>query len=81
LKDGSSETPRPSIDPKLLLRMLLIGYLYSITSESKLVEELPMRLAWRWFTGLGFDQEIPHYSTFSKKRHERFQVEAIRALV
>jgi len=43
--------------------MLLIGYLYGITSEHKLVEELRMQLAWRWFTGLGFDQEIPHHST------------------
>jgi transposase len=40
------------------LRILLIGYLYGITSERKLVEELRMHLAWRWFTGLGFDQEI-----------------------
>ena len=55
------------------LRMLLIGYLYGITSERKLVEELRMHLAWRWFTGLGFDQELPHHSTFSKNRHGRFQ--------
>ncbi len=68
-----SETGRPSIDPELLLRILLIGYLYGITSERKLVEELRMHLAWRWFTGLGFDQEIPHHSTFSKNRHGRFQ--------
>ena len=57
----------------MLLRILLIGYLYGITSERKLVEELRMHLAWRWFTGLGFDQEIPHHSTFSKNRHGRFQ--------
>jgi transposase len=73
LKDSYSETGRPSIDPELLLRMLLIGYLYGISSERKLVEELRMHLAWRWFTGLGFDQEIPHHSTFSKNRHGRFQ--------
>jgi transposase len=73
LKDSYSETGRPSIDPELLLRILLIGYLYGITSERKLVEELRMHLAWRWFTGLGFDQEIPHHSTFSKNRHGRFQ--------
>lgn len=72
LKDSYSETGRPSIDPELLLRILLIGYLYGITSERKLVEELRMHLAWRWFTGLGFDQEIPHHSTFSKNRHGRF---------
>src|SRR6267154_1020110 len=73
LKHSYSETGRPSIDPELLLRILLIGYLYGITSERKLVEELRMHLAWRWFTGLGFDQEIPHHSTFSKNRHGRFQ--------
>ena len=55
------------------MRILLIGYLYGIASERKLVEELRMHLAWRWFTGLGFDQEIPHHSTFSKNRHGRFQ--------
>jgi transposase len=73
LRDSYSETGRPSIDPELLLRMLRIGYLYGISSERKLVEELRMHLAWRWFTGLGFDQEIPHHSTFSKNRHGRFQ--------
>ena len=73
LKESYSETGRPSIDPELLLRILLIGYLYGSTSERKLVEELRMHLAWRWFTGLGFDQEIPHHSTFSKNRHGRFQ--------
>ena len=73
LKASYSDTGRPSIDPELLLRILLIGYLYGISSERKLVEELRMHLAWRWFTGLGFDQEIPHHSTFSKNRHGRFQ--------
>ena len=72
LKDSYSENGRPSVDRELLLRILLIGYLYGITSERKLVEE-GMHLAWRWFTGLGFDQEIPHHSTFSKNRHGRFQ--------
>lgn len=73
LKDSYSDTGRPSIDPELLLRILLIGYLYGISSERKLVEELRMDLAWRWFTGLGFDEEIPHHSTFSKNRHGRFR--------
>ena len=73
LKDSYSETGRPSIDPELLLRILLIGYLYGVSSERKLVEELRMHLAWRWFTGLGFDQEVPNHSTFSKNRHGRFQ--------
>jgi transposase len=73
LKDAYSDAGRPSIDPELLLHMLLVGYLYGVTSERKLVEGLRMHLAWRWFTGLGFDQEIPHHSTFSKNRHGRFQ--------
>ena len=73
LRDSYSDIGRPSVDPELLLRILLIGYLYGITSERKLVEELGMHLAWRWFTGLGFHQEIPHHSTFSKNRHGRFQ--------
>jgi transposase len=73
LRDSYSETGRPSIDPEVLLRILLLGYLYGITSERKLLEELRMHLAWRWFTGLGFDQEIPNHSTFSKNRHGRFQ--------
>ncbi|MGA2456601.1 MAG: transposase [Terriglobales bacterium] len=73
MKASYSDTGRPSIDPELLLRMLLVGYLYGVTSERKLVEVLRMHLAWRWFTGPGFDQEIPHHSTFSKNRHGRFQ--------
>jgi transposase len=73
LRDSYSETGRPSIDPEVLLRILLLGYLYGITSERKLVDELRMHLAWRWFTGLGFDQEVPDHSTFSKNRHGRFQ--------
>jgi transposase len=73
LRASYIETGRPSIDPEVLLRILLLGYLYGITSERKLLEELRMHLAWRWFTGLGFEQEIPHHSTFSKNRHGRFQ--------
>src|SRR5215475_837127 len=73
LRASYSETGRPSIDPEVLLRILLLGYVYGITRERKLLEELRMHLAWRWFTGLGFDQEIPHHSTFSKNRHGRFQ--------
>src|ERR1035437_1171917 len=82
LKDSYSETGRPSIDPELLLRILLIGYLYGITSERKLVEELRMHLAWHWFTGLGFDQEIPHHSTFWEEPARTVPgIEAVRAVV
>src|ERR1700739_1855979 len=73
LKESYSDTGRPSLDPELLLRILLIGYFYGITSERKLVQELGMHLAWLWFTGLSFDQEVPHHSTFSKNRHGRRQ--------
>ncbi len=55
-----------------LLRLLLVGYLYGITSERRLAEEVRMHLAYRWFTRLGFSQEIPDHSTFSKNRHGRF---------
>ena len=77
LKPFYSETGRPSIDPELLLRILLVGYLYGVTSERRLIEELRMHLAWRWFTGLNFDQEVPHHSTFSKNRHGRFLASGI----
>ena len=73
LKDFYSSTGRPSIDPEVLLRLLLVGYLYGITSERRLLEEARMHLAYRWFTRLGFEQEIPDHSTFSKNRHGRFR--------
>src|SRR3989475_3429320 len=73
LRASYSETGRPSIDPEVLLRILLLGYLYGITSERKLLEELRMHLGWRWLTGLGSEQEIPHHSRFSKNRHGPFQ--------
>ena len=66
---------RPSIDPELLLRILLIGDSARASQRaSALVDGLRMHLAWRWFTGLGFDQEIPHYCLYvSKNRARRFQ--------
>jgi transposase len=73
LKDFYSLTGRPSIDPEVLLRLLLVGYLYGITSERRLMDEVRMHLAYRWFTRLGFEQEIPDHSTFSKNRHGRFR--------
>src|SRR5438552_10444457 len=59
LRASYSETGRPSIDPEVLLRILLLGYLYGNTSERKLLEELRMHLAWRWFTGLGSSRRFP----------------------
>jgi transposase len=73
LKSFYSSTGRPSIDPEVLLRLLLVGYLYGIASERRLLEEVKMHLAYRWFTRLGFEQEIPDHSTFSKNRHGRFR--------
>jgi len=67
-----SHTGRPSIDPEILLRMLLIGYLYGITSERRLCEELKMHIGYRWFVGLNLEDKVPDHSTFSKNRHDRF---------
>lgn len=67
-----SHTGRPSIDPELLLRMLLIGYLYGIRSERRLCEEVNMHIGYRWFVGLSLQDKVPDHSTFSKNRHERF---------
>ena len=67
-----SHTGRPSIDPEILLRMLLIGYLYGIISERRLCEEVKMHIGYRWFIGLNLEDKIPDHSTFSKNRHERF---------
>lgn len=67
-----SHTGRPSIDPEVLVRMLLIGYLYGITSERRLCEEIQMHIGYRWFVGLHLEDTVPDHSTFSKNRHERF---------
>jgi transposase len=73
LKGFYSLTGRPSIDPEVLLRLLLVGYLYGITSERRLLDEVRMHLAYRWFTRLDLNAEIPDHSTFSKNRHGRFR--------
>src|SRR5918995_782088 len=64
---------RPSIDPELLIRMLIIGYCFGIRSERRLCEEVHLNLAYRWFCRLGLDGEVPDHSTFSKNRHGRFR--------
>src|SRR6516162_3964179 len=71
LRDTYSAVGRPSIDPEVLLRLLLVGYLYGITSERRLMEEVRMHLAYRWFSRLGFEREIPDHSTVYKNRHGR----------
>src|SRR5450432_2555588 len=68
-----SSTGRPSIDPELLIRMLLVGYCFGIRSERRLCEEVHLNLAYRWFCRLGLDGDVPDHSTFSKNRHGRFR--------
>src|SRR6476646_1869276 len=68
-----SEVGRPSIDPELMIRMLIVGYCFGIRSERRLCEEVHLNLAYRWFCGLGLDGEVPDHSTFSKNRHGRFR--------
>jgi transposase len=64
---------RPSIDPELLIRMLLVGYCFGIRSERRLCEEVHLNLGYRWFCRLGLDGDVPDHSTFSKNRHGRFR--------
>lgn len=73
LQSFYSHTGRPSIDPELMTRMLLVGYCYGIRSERKLCEEVNFNLAYRWFCRLGLEDEIPDHSTFSKNRHGRYR--------
>src|SRR5271170_302603 len=68
-----SETGRPSIDPELLIRMLIVGYCCGIRSERRLCDEVHLNLAYRWFCRLGLDGDVPDHSTFSKTRHGRFR--------
>jgi len=68
-----SDTGRPSIDPELLIRMLIVGYCFGIRSERRLCEKVHLNLAYRWFCRLGLDGDVPDHSTFSKTRHGRFR--------
>ena len=68
-----SQIGRPSIDPELLIRMLIVGYCFGIRSERRLCEEVHLNLAYRWFCRLGLDGDVPDHSTFSKNRHGRFR--------
>jgi transposase len=68
-----SSMGRPSVDPELLIRMLIVGYCFGIRSERRLCEEVDLNLAYRWFCRLGLDGDIPDHSTFSKTRHGRFR--------
>ena len=68
-----SHTGRPSIDPELMIRMLIVGYCFWIRSERQLCEEVQLNLAYRWFCRLSIEDKVPDHSTFSKNRHGRFR--------
>ena len=81
LKPFCSSMGRPSIDPELMMRMLIVGYCMGIRSEQRLCEEVHLNLAYRWFCRLGLDGKVPDHSTFSKNRHGRFrESDALRRL-
>jgi transposase len=64
---------RPSIDPVLMIRMLIVGYIFAIRSERLLCREVQVNLAYRWFCGLSIEDKIPDHSAFSRARNERFR--------
>jgi transposase len=68
-----SHTGRPSVDPELMIRMLIVGYCFGIRSERRLCDEVHLNLAYRWFCRLGLEDQVPDHSTFSKNRHGRFR--------
>jgi transposase len=73
LKPFYSEIGRPSVDPELMIRMLIVGYCYGIRHERRLCEEVRLHLAYRWFCKLDLDDNVPHHSTFSINRLDRFR--------
>ena len=68
-----SHTGRPSIDPVLMIRMLLVGYIFVIRSERRICAEIQVNLAYRWFCKLGIEDRIPDHSVFCRARNERFR--------
>ena len=73
LKPHYSDIGRPSIDPELMIRMLIVGYCFGIRSERRLCDEVHLNLGYRWFCRLSLDTAVPDHSTFSKARHGRFR--------
>ena len=73
LKAFYSDIGRPSVDPELMIRMLLVGYCYGIRHERRLCQEVALHLAYRWFCKLDLDDKVPHHSTFSVNRLGRFR--------
>jgi transposase len=68
-----SNNGRPSIDPELMIRMLIVGYVFAIRSERALCRDVQVNLAYRWFCGLSIEDKIPDHSAFSRARNERFR--------
>jgi transposase len=68
-----SHTGRPSVDPGLMIRMLIVGYVFAIRSERRICAEVQVNLAYRWFCKLGIEDSIPDHSVFCRARHERFR--------
>jgi transposase len=68
-----SHTGRSSIDPVLMIRMLIVGYVFAIRSERRICAEVRVNLAYRWFCKLGIEDKIPDHSVFCRARHERFR--------
>ncbi len=68
-----SHTGRPSIDPVLMIRMLIIGYVFAIRSERALCRDVQVNFAYRWFCGLSIEDKIPDHSAFSRARNDRFR--------
>src|SRR5215510_11387169 len=68
-----SSTGRPSIDPELMIRMLVVGYVFAIRSERLICREVQVNLAYRWFCKLGIEDAVPDHSAFSRARNERFR--------
>lgn len=67
-----ADNGRPALDPTLLFKMLLVGYLFGVRSERQLVREVQVNVAYRWFLGLNLTDKIPDASTFSQNRRRRF---------
>src|SRR6266511_741186 len=68
-----SQLGRPSIDPVLMIRMLIVGYVFALRSERLICREVQLNLAYRWFCGLSIEDKIPDHSAFSRARNERFR--------
>jgi len=73
LRPFYSDIGRPSVDPELMIRMLIVGYCYGIRHERRLCEEVKLHLGYRWFCKLDLADKVPHHSTFSINRLERFR--------